>query len=81
MNINRKFGKALKELRLKHNLTQEQLAELSNIDYKHIQKLEGKNPSSLTLNTLEKLANALNISIIDIFKTMKNIDEDTDADC
>jgi len=77
MDINYKFGKVLKELRLKRGLTQEQLAELSKVDYKHIQKLEGKTPSSLTLNTLEKLSNGLNTSLVDIFKAIKNIDKNS----
>lgn len=62
-NINIKFGKRLKELRKKKKLTQEELAQLADIDYKYIQRLEGKNPSSPTLNVLEKLAKAFNISL------------------
>jgi len=62
-NINTKFGKRLKELRKKKKLTQEGLAQLADIDYKYIQRLEGKSPSSPTLNVLEKLAKAFNISL------------------
>jgi len=62
-NINIKFGKRLKELRKRKKLTQEELAQLADIDYKYIQRLEGKNPSSPTLNILEKLAKAFNISL------------------
>ena len=57
-NINNKFGKKVRELRKKHRLTQEELAQLSEVDYKYIQRLEGKTPSSPSLNTLEKLAKA-----------------------
>ena len=46
MDINNKFSKALKSIRKSKGLTQEQLAERSDIDYKYLQKLEGKNPSS-----------------------------------
>jgi len=70
------FGKALKGLRLKSGLTQEQLAELADINYKYLQKLEGKNPSSPTLNTLNSLAIGLNISISDLLGAIKNIDTD-----
>jgi transcriptional regulator with XRE-family HTH domain len=58
--IKTEFGKLLKELRLKKGLTQEKLAELSGIDYKHIQALEyGKyNPS---LDKVFKIAGALEI--------------------
>lgn len=65
-NINRRFGERLKELREelreKHKLTQEELAQLSEVDYKYIQRLEGKNPSSPSLNTIEKIAKAFKIS-------------------
>ena len=62
-NVNDRFSKRLKELRKKKKLTQEKLAYLAEIDYKYIQRLEGKNPSSPTLNTLEKLAKAFKMSL------------------
>lgn len=66
--IEKKLAKRLKELRKKAGLTQEKLAELSGIDYKHIQLLESKNPPSATLKTLEKIATALGISISSLTK-------------
>lgn len=62
-NINILFGKHLKELRRKRKITQEELAYLAELDVKYIQRLESKKPSSPTLNTLEKIAKAFNISI------------------
>ena len=62
-NINIRFGKHLKALRRKNKLTQEKLAGLADLEYKYIQRLEGKKPSSPTLNSLEKLAKAFDISI------------------
>ncbi len=62
-NINFKFGKQLKELRKKKKLTQEKLAQLADINYKYIQRLEGKSPSSPTLNVLEKLAKTFNVPL------------------
>lgn len=62
-NINSRFGRHLKDLRRKRKLTQEELAEMAELEYKYIQRLEGKKPSSPTLNTLEKLARAFNTSI------------------
>jgi transcriptional regulator with XRE-family HTH domain len=62
-NINIGFGKHLKDLRRKKKMTQEELSALADLEYKYIQRLEGKKPSSPTLNTLEKLAKAFNISI------------------
>ena len=62
-NINIRFGKHLKALRRKNKLTQEKLAGLADLEYKYIQRLEGKKPSSPTLNSLEKLAKAFDMSI------------------
>ena len=76
MSINHKLSKVLKMLRAKSGLTQEQLAELSKIDYKHIQKLEGKTPSSPTLDTLEKIATGFDISISDLIKAIEKIEDD-----
>ena len=59
--IEKKLGKKIKELREKNRITQEKLAELSGIDYKHIQLLESKNPPAAKLNTIEKLAKAFKI--------------------
>jgi len=64
--IKQKFAEKLRRLRTEKNLTQEELAQLSGIDYKYLQKLEGKKPSSPTLSTLEKLANGLEISLVEL---------------
>ena len=63
-SINIRFGKRLKSLRKAHKITQEQLASLADLEYKYIQRLEGKRPSSPTLNSLEKLAKAFKITIV-----------------
>jgi len=62
-NISLRFAKKLRSLRKQYNITQEELAEAAGIDYKHIQDMEGKNPSAPTLTTLEKIAKAFKISI------------------
>ena len=61
-DIRLKLAKRIKELRQKHGLTQEQLADLSSVDYKHIQLLESKNSPAIRIDTLEKLAKAFKIS-------------------
>jgi transcriptional regulator with XRE-family HTH domain len=66
----RKFSKALKLLREKENLTQEELAEKSEISYKNIQYLEARNPTCPSLVTLHKLAKAFNISLTGLFKKL-----------
>jgi len=60
--IQKKLGKRLRELRKRAGMSQERLAELSGIDYKHIQLLESKNPPAAKLDTIEKLAKAFKIS-------------------
>jgi transcriptional regulator with XRE-family HTH domain len=67
-DIRLKLAKRIKELRGRCGLTQEQLAEISGIDYKHIQLLESKNPSAAKLDTLEKLAKAFKISPAQLIK-------------
>ena len=68
MNINKLFATTLRNLRKSKGLTQEQLAERSDIDYKYLQKLEGKNPSSPTLSVLEKLSRGLEISLSELIR-------------
>ena len=60
--VRHKFSKRLKELRTKRGLTQQELAELADLDYKHIQRLESKTPTDVKLETIEKLAKAFKIS-------------------
>ena len=60
-NIRIKLGAKIKEERKKANCTQERLAAKSKIDYKYIQKIEGKTPPNITIETIEKIAKALNI--------------------
>jgi len=52
----------IKELRDKRKMTQEELAASAEIDYKYLQKIEGKTPPNLKVETIEKLARALGTS-------------------
>ncbi len=66
-NIKILFGKKIKELRRKHNLTQANLAELVNVDNKHISCIEsGKSFPSADL--IERLAQALKVEPKDLFE-------------
>ncbi len=60
-SIQRKFGANLKKYRKLRKLTQQQLAELAEIEYKYIQRLEGKNPTAVRIDTVARLAKALHI--------------------
>lgn len=66
MDINNIFAERLRELRKSKGLTQEKLAEMSDIDYKYLQKLESSNPSSPTLSVLEKLSHGLGITLTEL---------------
>ena len=70
-NITLEFAKTLRKLRTDKNITQEELAQRSGVDYKYLQKLEGQNPSSPTLSTLEKLANGLGIPLVELIQSLQ----------
>ena len=59
------FGRNLNDQRLKKGLTQEQLGELANVNYKYIGEIERgeKNPTAIILY---KLSQALGISVSEI---------------
>ena len=66
-NLKILFGRKIKELRKKYKYTQAQLAELVNVDDKHISCIEsGKNFPSPDL--LERIAKSLQIEIKDLFE-------------
>ena len=60
--IRQGLAKRIKELRKKAGLTQEKLFEITKIDYKYLQKIEGRNPPDIRLETIERLARALKIT-------------------
>ncbi len=61
-----RFAGEIKKLRKKNGYTQQELAARADLEYKYIQRIEGKNPPNLRLETAEKLAKALSskLSII-----------------
>ena len=58
-----RFSRLLKVTRKKKKFTQERLAELADLSVIHIQRLEGRSPSGVTLETLIKLSKAFKISL------------------
>ncbi len=69
VNINLKLAHLLRYLRKQNNWTQEYLAEISTIDYKHIQRLESvKYISDIRFSTLLKLATAFNLNALDFLR-------------
>lgn len=64
--IKEKVGKRIKELRLDNKLTQEKFAELCGLDRTYITSLE-RGQRNISIVNLEKITNALNISLRDFF--------------
>lgn len=67
-NIRLRMGKRIKELRKKCGYTQDKLSEVAEIDYKYIQRIEGKNPPALKIDTIGKLAKALKVKPAELLK-------------
>ena len=66
MPLKEQFGKQVKLLRQYHNMTQECLSELVDIDIRQLARIESGD-SFVTAETLEKLCKALNVSYKDLF--------------
>ena len=61
-----KFGNKVREERLKRNLSQEEFAEKIGIHRTYIGMIE-KAEKNITLINIEKIANALSITLSDLF--------------
>ncbi len=61
INICLKLGQNIKKLRIRKSYTQQKLSEEANIDYKYLQRIEGKTPPNLKVETIAKIAKALNV--------------------
>ncbi len=59
------FGNKVRFLRNKNGITQEKLSEMTDLDISFISMIEhGK--KNITINTIEKIARAFNLNIIDL---------------
>jgi len=67
-SIRHRLGIKIKELRKKCGYTQDKLSELADIDYKYLQRLEGKTPPAIRIDTIEKIARALKVEPSDLLK-------------
>jgi len=67
-NIRLKIGRRIKELRKMCEYTQDKLSEVADIDYKYLQRIEGKNPPALKIDTIGKLAKALRVKPSELLK-------------
>lgn len=66
--IYKRFGNNVREFRLKRNLSQEKLAELSDLHRTYIGGIE-RGERNLSLKNIYKIAEALNIKVSELFKT------------
>ena len=66
MNIKQKFGKKIKELRLKAGLSQEVLANLAGLDRTYIPSIE-KGERNVSISVAEKLARAFGVPVKELF--------------
>lgn len=63
------FRKNIKYYRKKNNLTQEKLAELSNVSESYIKEIESnKEFTNVTLTIIFKISKALGVSVEKLFK-------------
>lgn len=62
----------IKEYRLKRGFTQEQLAEMLDISWRQLQRIE-KNENKTKISTLKKIIKILNIPDNDIVKFMSKL--------
>ena len=74
MNLQRKFGIVLKELRLEKGLSQESLANQSDIDRTYISDIEN-GERNISLKIIERLAETLQISLSELFKLIEKYGE------
>ena len=66
MNLKRIFGKNVKYYRFKNHMTQERLAELTDLSPRYISNIE-TGTGNVSLDTIELLAKALDVRYQDLF--------------
>lgn len=67
MDISVKFGNRVKELRLKKKMSQGDLAKILGVHPTYISGIE-RGVRNMALKNIEKLANALGVSVNDLLK-------------
>ena len=67
MDIKKKFGKKVKLLRIEKGWSQEKLALTADLDRTYIPSIE-KGERNVSITVIEKIANALEVEIIELLK-------------
>ena len=62
------IGKNLKKLRKQKGLSQDRLSKLADVSYNTVIKLESGGITNPTIETLQKLAKALDVSVDELIK-------------
>ncbi len=65
MDINKKFGNNVRDIRLKKGLSQEKLANMAEIDRTYLPDIE-KGKRKVSLSVAERIAKALDVSLKDL---------------
>ncbi|KMQ39593.1 hypothetical protein AAX19_02275 [Oenococcus oeni] len=63
------IAKNIREIRIKEDLTQEKLAELSGLSINFVSRLERSNNQNVSINKLEAIASALKVDIWRLLKS------------
>jgi transcriptional regulator with XRE-family HTH domain len=63
-----KIGKNIKKLRQAKDLSQDRLSKLADVSYNSIIKLETGGITNPTIETLQKIAKALDVSVDELIK-------------
>lgn len=67
MDIKKKFGEKVKNLRLEKGWSQEKLALTADLDRTYIPGIE-KGDRNVSITVIEKIANAFEVEIIELLK-------------
>ena len=62
-----RFGQGIRKLRMKYFWPQEKLAKRAGISRSYLQKIEGKNPPNVTIDTIKKIADAFKRGMPNLF--------------
>ena len=68
MSTENKIGKNIKKLRQAKDLSQDRLSKLADVSYNSIIKLETGGIQNPTIETLQKIAKALDVSVDNLIK-------------
>ena len=63
-----KISKNIRKLRQAKGLSQDRLSKLADVSYNSIIKLETSGITNTTIDTLQKIARALDVSVDDLIK-------------